>query len=74
MYVYIYIYIFIYIKNKTFITHELYFGFFQTFEDSRIFEGLEETEIQLVSNKCSAQVHELPQSHCGDNREGTLFS
>ena len=20
------------------------------------------------------QVHELPQSHCGDNREGTLFS
>ena len=27
------------IKNKTFIIHELYFGFFQTFE------GLEETEI-----------------------------
>ena len=21
-----------------------------------------------------AKVHELPQSHCGDNREGTLFS
>ena len=21
-----------------------------------------------------AQVHELPQSHCGDNRDGTLFS
>ena len=21
-----------------------------------------------------AQVHELPQSHCGDNREGTLVS
>ena len=21
-----------------------------------------------------AQMHELPQSHCGDNREGTLFS
>ena len=21
-----------------------------------------------------AQVHELPQSHCGDNREGTFFS
>ena len=21
----------------------------------------------------SAQVHELPQSHCGDNREGPLF-
>ena len=23
-----------YLKNKTFITHELYFGFFQTLEDS----------------------------------------
>ena len=22
----------------------------------------------------ATQVHELPQSHCGDNREGTLFS
>ena len=22
---------------------------------------------------CGAQVHELPQSHCGDNREGILF-
>ena len=22
----------------------------------------------------NAQVHELPQSHCGDDREGTLFS
>ena len=34
-------------KIKTFIIHEfheLYFGFFQTFEDS-IFEGFEETEI-----------------------------
>ena len=26
-----------------------------------------------VPNSC-AQVYELPQSHCGDNREGTLFS
>ena len=26
-----------------------------------------------VRTSC-AQVHELPQSHCGDNREGTLFS
>ena len=24
--------------------------------------------------KLGAQVHELPKSHCGDNREGTLFS
>ena len=28
-----------------------------------------------VPNRTScAQVHELPQSHCGDNWEGTLFS
>ena len=27
------------------------------------------------SNRTScAQVHELPQSYCGDNREGTLFT
>ena len=31
--------------NKTFITHELYFSFFQTLEDFKFFEGLEETEI-----------------------------
>ena len=29
----------------------------------------------LCGNSCTwAHVHELPQSHCGDNREGTLFS
>ena len=29
----------------------------------------------MCHNRTScAQVHELPQSHCGDNREGTLFS
>ena len=36
----------------------------------------------LCGNSCTsahdrtsyAQVHELPQSHCGHNREGTLFS
>ena len=27
----------------------------------------------FVQGAC-VQVHELPQSHCGDNREGTLFS
>ena len=31
--------------------------------------------IYIYINRTScAQVHELPQSHCGDNREGTLFS
>ena len=28
----------------------------------------------FVATHACAQVHELPQSHCGDNREGTLFS
>ena len=28
----------------------------------------------MYSRTSCAQVHELPQSHCGDNREGTLFS
>ena len=28
----------------------------------------------IVHRTSCAQVHELPQSHCGDNREGTLFS
>ena len=27
-----------------------------------------------INRKSCAQVHELPQSHCGDNRVGTLFS
>ena len=29
----------------------------------------------MYGSSCTscAQVHELPQSHCGDNREGTLF-
>ena len=31
--------------------------------------------VPAMCNRLScAQMHELPQSHCGDNREGTLFS
>ena len=30
-------------------------------------------DVRFNRTSC-AQVHELPQSHCGDNREGTLFS
>ena len=37
--------------------------------------GTNRTSYTLGTNRTScAQVHELPQSHCGDNREGTLFS
>ena len=28
----------------------------------------------MMNRTSCAQVHELPQSHCGDNLEGTLFS
>ena len=28
----------------------------------------------MIYGSSCAQVHQLPQSHCGDNREGTLFS
>ena len=28
----------------------------------------------MMSRTSCAQLHELPQSHCGNNREGTLFS
>ena len=28
----------------------------------------------IINRRSCAQVHELPQSHCGDNREDTLFS
>ena len=27
----------------------------------------------LMNRRSCAQVHELPQNHCGDNRVGTLF-
>ena len=37
--------------------------------------GFVETHALGHMNRTScAQVHEFPQSHCGDNREGTLFS
>ena len=30
--------------------------------------------MMYINRTSCGQVHELPQSHCGDNREGTLFS
>ena len=30
-------------------------------------------DVWLMNRTSCAQVHELPQNHCGDNREGTLF-
>ena len=31
-------------------------------------------DVQSAQISQKQYVHELPQSHCGDNREGTLFS
>ena len=35
--------------------------------------GFVETHALGHNRTSCAQVHELPQSHCGDNQEGTLF-
>ena len=38
--------------------------------------SLNQRVLNEPSKECniSAEVHEVSQSHCGDNREGTLFS
>ena len=34
----------------------------------------EKFALPVTTTMALCQVNELPQSHCGDNREGTLFS
>ena len=69
IYIYICIYIYIYIKTKN-----------ETMKTMNVPSRLCTwyTFGLLVPAMCNstsyAQAHELPQSHCGDNREGTLFS
>ena len=61
MYIYVYIYIYIYILYLIMKTVCLPVPVITT--------------MALWHNRTSrAQVYELIQSHCGDNREGTLFS
>ena len=36
--------------------------------------GAHDVRLSVHNRTSCAQVHELPQSHYGDNREGTLFS
>ena len=57
-----YIYLYIYVIMKT-MYHPVYYhnGFVATHA------------LGYMMYRC-AQVHELPQSHCGDNRKDTLFS
>ena len=64
MYVYIYIYIYIYVIMKTMCPPVYHHnGFVATHALGHM----------MYRTSC-AQVHELPQSHCGDKQEGTLFS
>ena len=62
-YVYIYVYIYIYISgHKWSTTH-------------RVLKSHRNKVSNLMCNRTScAQVHGLPQGHCGDSREGTLLS
>ena len=46
-------------------------GFLATHALGQMMYGL---YIKCPNRTSCAQVHELLQSHCGDNREGTLFS
>ena len=67
MYVYIYnVYIFIYIYIYTYVIMET---------GNNVWKqcALPVITTMVCGNSC-AQVHDLPQSHCGDNREGKLFS
>ena len=89
IYIYIYIYIFIYILTSEVIIH-IYIIYMYIYIYIFIYICSHENNVTsrlspqwLCGNSCTwahdvrtscAQVHELPQSHCGDNREGTLFS
>ena len=42
-------------------------------QSGQISQKQDERNICVYMSSC-AQVHDLPQSHCGDNGEGTLFS
>ena len=67
IYIYIYICICIYVIMKTMCPPGYHHnGFVATHALGHMMYGLHELP--------QTQVHELPQSHCGDNREGTLFS
>ena len=64
--IYIYIYIYIYIQSwKQFALPVI---------TTMALWQLMHFETWCTSCTPCAQVHELPQSHCGDNREGRLFS
>ena len=66
---YIYIYIHIYVIMKTMCPPGYHHnGFVATHALGHMMHGY------MINRTSCAQVHELPQSHCGDNREGTLFS
>ena len=66
IFTYIYIYIYIYINIYAYIYIYIYICNHENNVLSRL-------SPQCLCGNC-AQVHELPQSHCGYNREDTVFS
>ena len=73
MYIYIYIYIYIYPQHRECLS--------LTEADERNINVIMKTmsppgyhDNGSLATRLCGQVHELPQSHCGDNQEGTLFS
>ena len=70
IYIYIYIYIYICVIMKTMCPPGYHHnGSVATNALGHMMYGY-----IMMSRASCAQVHELPQSHCGDNREDTLFS
>ena len=66
IYIYIYIYTYIHIFIYTYISGYYPNGFVATHALGHMMYGCNRT--------LCAQVHELPQSHCAHNQEGTFFS
>ena len=84
--IYIYIYIYIY-KHKVHKSHRnkmgvIYMQFWKqcalpvitTMTLCQLIHLAHDVRLLYYSSISCAQVHELPQNHCGNNREGTLFS
>ena len=74
IYIYIYVYIYIYIHIYIYIYIYIYPGYHHN--SFAVTHALGH-KMYVSSYTSFAQVHhvlKLPQSHCGDNREDTLFS
>ena len=71
--IYIYLYIYIYIYIYILYIHVIMKTMCRPGYHHNGFVATHALGHMMYRTSC-AQVHELPQSHCGDNRDGTLFS